>query len=197
MASKTGMQAFFLVLSFADNIHSLLCTGGRDVRRGGGQRSFFPSEMQSRGFLPASRALEVKHKNGRSERSKKNDILLVTTPPASVFVVGASAFNWKQVSAPPVLLQCPTHTYAHTCTCSGYSSRTGTSHFHPLKPGDSLLNRRPHAKPRSPLGLCPHLVVQTAGGQVGAPHCRCAGPRCRYVCNGVFIFECVELFATV
>lgn len=92
----------------------------RRRRRGGGggkgrQCSLFPSEMRSWGLLPASRALKVKRKNGRSQRPKKNDILLVTTPPARTFVVGASAFNWKQVQAPPVFLQCPTHTHARTC----------------------------------------------------------------------------------
>lgn len=51
-----------------------------------------------------------------------------------------------------MLLQCPAHTYAHTCACSGHGSRTGTSLLHPLKPGDSLLNPGPRAKPRSPLG---------------------------------------------
>lgn len=54
-----------------------------------------------------SRALKVKRKNGRSQRPKKNDILLVTTPLAWAFVVGASAFNWKQASVPPVPQQCP------------------------------------------------------------------------------------------
>lgn len=68
-----------------------------EERRGGGLRSLFPSEMQKEELLPTSRALKVKRKNGTSQRPKKNDILLVTTPSARGFVVGASAFNWKQV----------------------------------------------------------------------------------------------------
>lgn len=61
-------------------------------------------------------------------------------PPARAFVVGASAFNWKQVQAPPVLLQRPTrsHTYARTCAHArvrdGYSSRTGTFKRHIIFP---------------------------------------------------------------
>lgn len=130
--------------------------------------------------------MKVKRKNGRSQRPKKNDILLVTTPPACAFVVGASAFNWKQVQAPPVFLQCPahTHTYAHThmyahtrmLACvytlmyahSSVRTQTSPSSLQPLRPGDSLLNLMPRAKSRSLQELCPHLSVETPGGQAGA-----------------------------
>lgn len=95
------------------------------MRRGEAEGSVpsFHQRCGAGGLLPASRALKVKRKNGRSQRPKKNDILLVTTPPARPFVVGASAFNWKQVQAPPVFLHRPTHTHVHmsvqyirTCT---------------------------------------------------------------------------------
>ena len=88
--------------------------------------------------LPASRALKVKRKNGRSQRPKKNDILLVMTPSARAFVVEASAFNWKQV-------QCfcgVPHTHMPECTVhsSTPTHSNSASFLHSLKPGDSLLN---------------------------------------------------------
>lgn len=170
-------EAFFSHFFHSRALVLFFGKSGREVRRGRGQRSFFPSEMRSWGLLPASRALKVKRKNGRSQRPKKNDILLVTTPPARAFVVGASAFNWKQVQAPPVFLQCPTH--SHTCMhtrvhmlgCTVHSHvhahSDSPSSLHPLKPGDSLLNLMPHAKPRSLRDLCPHLSGRTPGGQAG------------------------------
>lgn len=167
MASKMGMWAFtgliFVSLFF-------WCMGG-EWRRSGGQCSFFPSGMQSWGLLPASRALKVKCKNGRSQGPKKNDILLVTTPPAGAFVVGASAFNWKQVQAPPMFLPHPslTHTRAET------TFNTLTSVRRPLKLGDSLLNLKPGANPYSLQDLCPHLSVRTSGVQVRASNCYMAG----------------------
>lgn len=175
-------EAFFSHFFHSRALILFFGKSGREVRRGRGQRSFFPSEMRSWGLLPASRALKVKRKNGRSQRPKKNDILLVTTPPARAFVVGASAFNWKQVQAPPVFLQCPTH--SHTCMhtrvhmlgCTLHSHvhahSDSPSSLHPLKPGDSLLNLMPHAKPRSLRDLCPHLSGRTPGGQAGASYCR-------------------------
>lgn len=71
-----------------------------------------------------------------------------------------------------------THVCTHMYTCSGVlcthtRARTvSPSSLHPLKPGDSLLNLMPHAKPRSLRDLCPHLSGRTPGGQVGASYCR-------------------------
>lgn len=96
MASKTGTWAFFFffffLISFFLSLTLFFWKDGRDVRRGGGQRSFSPSETQSWGLLPTSGALEVKHKNGRSQRPKKNDILLVTTPPSQGLCCGGFCF---------------------------------------------------------------------------------------------------------
>lgn len=78
------------------------------------------------------------------------------------------------------------HTHTHLCThvytCSGVQYIQLRSHvrarsnspssLHPLKPGDSLLNLMPRAKPRSLQDLCPHLSVKTPGCQVGASYCR-------------------------
>lgn len=172
MATMTGMWTFFLHFFLSLSYFFFFFKKGREVRSGGGQRSFFPSEMRSRGLLPESGALKVKRKNGRSQRPKKNDILLVTTPPARAFVVGASAFNWKQVQAPPVFLQCPTH--SHTYMCMGvaycmfrvhsdtYAHLNSPSFLHPLKPGDSLLNLMPCAKPPS-AGSLSSPVSEDAG----------------------------------
>lgn len=91
---------------------SLFWKKGIEVKRGGELCSLIPSSMQSVELLPTSRALKVKCKNGRSQRPKKNDILLVTTPSARDFVVGASAFNWKQVQCFCAL----THIRFHTNT---------------------------------------------------------------------------------
>lgn len=77
------------------------------------------------------------------------------------------------------------HTHTHVCThwyiCLGVPYVRAHSHIHvrsnppsflqPLKPGDSLLNPVPRAKPRSLRDLCPHLSVKTPGGQVGASYC--------------------------
>lgn len=69
-----------------------------------------------------------------------------------------------------------THTRVHMldCTVRSYvqAHSNSPSFLHPLKPGDSLLNLMPHAKPRSLQDLCPHLSVKTPGGQVGASYCR-------------------------
>lgn len=78
----------------------------RDARRRARQHSRDSSQR------PA-----LKRKSCRSHRPEKRDLLPLTPPSPSAFVVGASAFNWKQVEMPPVLLlQClpPQHTHTHT-----------------------------------------------------------------------------------
>lgn len=114
----------------------------------------------------------MKCKKGRSQRPKKNDIFLVMTPSAGAFVVGASAFKWKQVLCRSGF----THTCRGVRVCV-WAYSTSVTHPGPqsllcfLKPGDSLLNLMRLAEPCSLQDGCPHLSARTPGGQVGAHYC--------------------------